>query len=233
MQDQDRSRPVKAWLPMPPDTFRTTRTTVEPSRLVPLRDREIGASKDANGAGPIDEAENARGWRSLFGTVGVFSLLWVGLAGPDPASWVIGAPVIAAATALSFAFPPARRVRVAPLGAIRFIGWFAVASLRGAIDVAGRALAWRMPLAPGLRSYETDLPPGAPRLVFVNAITLLPGTLSAGINGTRVEVHMLDTRVDLAAELAPLETRVRALFALPAVSGPAPVPTSRNMEIRK
>lgn len=229
MQDQDRSRPVKAAVPMPTDTFRTTPTTVEASQLVPLRRRTRCEPGQDSGAEPSDET--ARGWRSLFGTVGGLALLWVGLAGPDPASWVIGGPVIAAATALSFAFPPARRVRLAPLGAIRFIGWFAVASLRGAIDVAGRALAWRMPLAPGIRSFETDLPPGAPRLVFVNAITLLPGTLSAGISGTRVEVHMLDTRVDLAAELAPLEARVRALFAVPATHRATPVPNSRNMEI--
>lgn len=229
MQDQDRSRPVKAAVPMPPDTFRTTSTTVEASQLVPLRSHTSCEPGQASGAEPRDET--ARGWRSLFGTVGGLALLWVGLAGPDPASWVIGGPVIAAATALSLAFPPARRVRVAPLGAIRFIGWFAVASLRGAIDVAGRALAWRMPLAPGIRSFETDLPPGAPRLVFVNAITLLPGTLSAGIRGTRVEVHMLDTRIDLAAELAPLEARVRALFAVSATHRATPVPNSRNMEI--
>ncbi|MFO7759527.1 MAG: Na+/H+ antiporter subunit E [Roseovarius sp.] len=233
MQEQDRSRPVKAGGPLLPDTFRTTPTTMEASQLVPLRARTRREPGQGPAAGPIDEADHARGWRSLFGTVGGLALLWVGLAGPDPASWVIGGPVIAAATALSFAFPPARRVRVAPLGAIRFIGWFAAASLHGALDVAGRALAWRMPLAPGIRSYETDLPPGAPRLVFVNAITLLPGTLSAGISGTRVEVHMLDTRVDLAAELAPLEARVRALFALPAAHRATPVPNPRNMEIGK
>ena len=228
MQKQDRLQPAKAWLPVQPD-IRTTRTPADPSPLLHLSD----PAGNAPDHGRIEETDNARGWRSLFVTVGGLALLWVGLAGPDPASWVIGAPVIAAATALSFAFPPTRRVRVAPLGAIRFIGWFAVASLRGAIDVAGRALAWRMPLVPGVRSYDTDLPSGAPRLVFVNAITLLPGTLSAEITDARVDVHMLDTRVDLAAELAPLEARVRALFTLPAASSKTPFKNSLDMEIRK
>jgi multicomponent Na+:H+ antiporter subunit E len=232
MQDEDLSQPVKAWGPVPPHKFRTTRMTAPSSRPVVRRDRAMDELAQESGAGPIDVVEPARGWRSLFGTVGGLALLWVGLAGPDPASWVVAGPVIAVATALTFAFPPARRLRFAPIGAIRFLAWFAVASLRGAVDVAGRALAWRMPLAPGLRSYETDLPPGASRLVFVNAITLLPGTLSAGISGTRIEVHMLDTRVDLAAELAPLEARVRGLFALPA-PGAIPARTSPNTEIGK
>lgn len=229
MQDQDRSRPAKAWLPMPPDTIRTMRTTVALTRPEPLRERAGDDLRNSSSDDPVAQAEDARGWRSLFGTVGVLALLWTGLAGPDPASWVIGAPVVALATALRFAFPPAGRVRLSPLGAIRFIGWFAVASFRGATDVAARALAWRVQLAPGIRGYHTDLPAGAPRLVFVNAITLLPGTLSAEINGGRVDVHMLDTRVDLASELAPLEARVRALFGLPTLPRTRPL----DMEIRK
>lgn len=229
MQHQDPSRPAQAWLPMLPDTFRTTRTTGALARPGPLRERAGDDLRHSSSDEPVADPGDARGWRSFFGTVSVFALLWTGLAGPDPASWVIGAPVVAIATALRFAFAPARRLRLSLLGTIRFLGWFAVASFRGATDVAGRALAWRVPLAPGIRTYHTDLPAGAPRLVFINAITLLPGTLSAEINGGSIDVHMLDTRVDLAAELAPLEARVRVLFALPTLSRNTPL----DMEVRK
>ena len=97
---------------------------------------------------------------------------------------------------------------------MRFVGWFALQSVRGAVDVARRALAWRLPLSPGCRAYRTALPEGAPRLLFANAITLLPGTLTAGIEGDRLVIHMLDTGADLDGELAALERRVAALFAL-------------------
>lgn len=167
-----------------------------------------------------------RGWGRLLLTGGALALVWGGLTGWDPASWVFGGPAVALATALAFSFPAAPAWRMSIPGALRFAGWFALASVRGSLDVAGRALAWRMPLAPGFRSYETDLPPGPARLVFVNAITLLPGTLSAEIAGNRIEVHMLDTESDLEAELAPLEARVRDLFALP--DAPAHVPTQRR-----
>lgn len=156
-----------------------------------------------------------RGWRSLLVTCGALGLVWGGLTGWDAASWVFGLPVVAMATALVFAFPAAPAWRLSIRGALRFAAWFAVASARGSLDVAARAVAWRMPLSPGFRSYRTGLPPGPARIVFANAITLLPGTLSADLKGDRLDVHMLDARCDLDAELAPLEARVRGLFALP------------------
>lgn len=88
-------------------------------------------------------------------------------------------------------------------------------SVRGAIDVAGRAFAPDMGLRPCFRPYPLTLPQGAPRVMFMNTITLLPGTLSAEIQGDTLIVHMLDARTALEPELADLESRIRAVFALP------------------
>lgn len=165
--------------------------------------------------GPTCPTEGRRGWRTLAMACGALAIVWGGLTGWDAASWVFGIPVIAMATALVLAFPAAPAWQLSFTGALRFAVWFAAASARGSLDVAGRAIAWRMPLSPGFRSYRTSLPPGPARIVFANAITLLPGTLSADLEGDRIDVHMLDMRSDLDAELGPLEARVRALFALP------------------
>lgn len=162
-----------------------------------------------------------RGWRQFALTGGALALLWGGLTGWDAASWVFGAPAVLAATALSFCLAPAPAWRLSVPGAIRFAGWFAVNSLRAALTVTGRALAWRIALTPGFRSYRTSLPPGAARICFANVITLLPGTLSVQIDGDLLEVHMLDTGGDLEAELGEVEARIRDLFALPA-PGEAP-----------
>lgn len=153
--------------------------------------------------------------RGLLSTAAALAVLWGALTGWDATSWVMGAPAVAAGTALTLLFPPRPRWRLSLPGALRFVSWFAVQAVRGALDVSRRTLAWHMPLAPGFRSHPLRLPPGPARLVFVNAITLLPGTLSAEISEDRVVVHMLDTRGDLAADLDALETRVRALFAIP------------------
>ena len=152
-------------------------------------------------------------WRAIAGLVAL-AALWVALTGGVAESWVMGGPAVLLGTALIFLHEAAPRWRLSPIGASRFIAWFALQSMRGAVDVAARAFAWRLPLAPGCRTYRTALPEGAPLLLFANAITLLPGTLTAGIEGDRLVIHMLDTGADLDGELAALERRVAALFAL-------------------
>jgi multicomponent Na+:H+ antiporter subunit E len=49
-------------------------------------------------------------------------------------------------------------------------------------------------------------------LVFIDSISLLPGTLSADLRGDLVTVHALDVRTDVVEGLATLERRVAALF---------------------
>ena len=140
--------------------------------------------------------------------------LWALLSGGGADSWAFGAPAVLAASALAYATTPASRWRVSAGGLLRFSAFFAVQSVLGALDVARRALAWRMPLAPGFARYRDRLPNGAPRILFANTITLLPGTLSAELHADHVVVHMLDARMDMQSELDRLETRVIDLFAL-------------------
>ena len=175
----------------------------------------------ANASAPVDPQRvrlRSRSQRAVIG-LAALSALWAVLTGGAVESWVMGAPAVLVGAALIFAHPAAPRWRLSLLGAMRFAVWFAVQSVRGAADVAGRALAWRLPLQPGCRRYRTALPEGAPRLLFANAITLLPGTLSAEIEGDLLVVHMLDTDADLGAELGALEARLAALFALPSRQG--------------
>jgi multicomponent Na+:H+ antiporter subunit E len=155
----------------------------------------------------------SRWLRAAIGLV-LLTALWLVLTGGAADSWVIGAPAIALGTALIFLHPAAPGWRLSPGGAIVFAGWFAVQSVRGATDVALRAFAWRVTMAPGCRVWRTALPDGAPRIFFANCISLLPGTLTAGIEGNRLVVHMLDAAADLDAELGALEARVAAVFAL-------------------
>jgi multicomponent Na+:H+ antiporter subunit E len=52
----------------------------------------------------------------------------------------------------------------------------------------------------------------AARLVFVDSISLLPGTLSADLQGDLVTVHALDIGDDIERSLQTLERRVADLF---------------------
>lgn len=153
-------------------------------------------------------------WRSFGWSVLVLGALWVLLTDLRTDALAFGVPAVLAGASLVFVLPPARRWRLSPGGLVIFVAWFAVQSVRGAWDVALRALSPQMRLRPGFRRYTPNLPPGTARIVFLNTITLLPGTLAVEVEDDSVIVHMLDTRADLKAELGVLEARVAALFAL-------------------
>ncbi len=200
--------------------------SVAPERVPAVRRAGVPATRADDAVAPprpeapaAAAAPRSRFDRAALG-LGVLAGLWAVLTGGAVESWVIGAPAVLVAGALIFVFAPAPRWRIAPLGALRFVLWFAAQSVRGAVDVARRALSWHLPIRPGCRTWRTALPAGAPRLVFANAITLLPGTLTAEIDGDRLVLHMLDTRADLDAEVGALEARIAALFALPAPEAP-------------
>jgi len=147
----------------------------------------------------------------------IFALIWVALAGPDPDSWVIGVPAILAATWVSLALsdrkqPDRNRRALSILGLLRFLPFFLWESLRGGVDVAARVLTPRPRVDPGTRSYRMRLQSAAARLVFVDSISLLPGTLSADLQGDLVTIHALDVGDDIERGLQRLERQVAGLF---------------------
>lgn len=145
----------------------------------------------------------------------LLAALWGGLTGWRLDSWVFGAPAALLGASLGLLMPATPRWRLSIRGLAVFAVWFAWQSVRGAVDVAWRACTPSMPLQPGFRTHPLRLPAGGlPRMLFANTITLLPGTLSAEINGDELVVHMLDTSADLAGDLAELESRIRAVFDL-------------------
>ena len=54
--------------------------------------------------------------------------------------------------------------------------------------------------------------PGA-QLLFVNTVSLLPGTLAADLNGETVRIHALDIHADIHADLGRLEGAVARMYA--------------------
>lgn len=135
----------------------------------------------------------------------LFSLLWWVLTEGQPGSWSLGALFVALATALSLAL--SRPVPWSAVGFIRFVPFFLWWSLRGGVDVAWRACAPSLPIAPGMLTYRLRLPPGRARVFMTAVISLLPGTLSAEIVRNSLFVHALDQRTSSEADLAALEMR--------------------------
>ncbi len=158
-------------------------------------------------------ARRPRRWRAALRAGVVLGGLWALLVPGDTQSWIVGIPCVLAGAALYGALAPAARSRISPVSALRFALFFAVEAFRGGVDVALRAVRLRPALDPGFVEIEINLPPGAPRILFANALSLLPGTLTADLQGRRATIHVIDRTADIGADLARLEARVRAVFA--------------------
>jgi multicomponent Na+:H+ antiporter subunit E len=142
----------------------------------------------------------------------VLALLWWALSGADFSSPLLVAIAIAGATAASIALvPPLARWRLVPL--LRFATFFVRQSLLGGLDVARRAMHLRRPpLAPRLVERDLELDSDGARVFFAGCASLLPGTLTAELRGSRVTVHVLDVRLPWERTLDALEERIALLF---------------------
>ena len=141
-------------------------------------------------------------WTALDGTA-----TWpAGLAVATVGAWIAGALAL---------HPPAP---IRPLRAIGFAAYFVAASVVGGIDVAWRAFRPGRTVQPSVRRLPLRLPAGTPLTLMVSALSLMPGTLAAGLedDGRTLVVHALTDRAHDGAVV--LHDRVRWAFALDARS---------------
>ena len=152
--------------------------------------------------------------KRLFIRVPTFLLLWWVLTGGEKDSWTIGLPTVTVATLLSLASSDSSQVRWSPLGVASFIPFFLWYSLRGGLDVAFQALRPRLSLDPALVYHPLRLPDGPARIFLANTVNLLPGTLSAEVQGGQLTIHMLDASLPAIRDLHLMEERTAALYGL-------------------
>jgi multicomponent Na+:H+ antiporter subunit E len=158
----------------------------------------------------IKQTNQGIDWSTVVSRALLFSLLWWALTDGTAGSWWIGGPAVVSAVIISVRLvPPLGLVWREVMGFVPFFLWH---SLKGGVDVAWRAFHPRMPITPELIEYPLRLPPGLPRVILINTVSLLPGTLSVEVGGQVLKVHVLDSLGDFLAELEVLEQRVGCMF---------------------
>ncbi|QKT04328.1 Na+/H+ antiporter subunit E [Ectothiorhodospiraceae bacterium 2226] len=157
-------------------------------------------------------------WRTLL--LGGF---WWALTDGSTYAWWLGVVAVVTVAGLSLLTLAPGDLWWRPINLGRFVVYFAGQSLIGAVDVARRALQPRMPLDPAFVDYELRLRAALPRALFLNTLSLTPGTLSAEIEDDRLRLHVLVAGPHYPDYLAALERRVGAVFgeSFPAASGNA------------
>jgi multicomponent Na+:H+ antiporter subunit E len=124
----------------------------------------------------------------------------------------VGAAASALATWASLRLLPPATGRVRFVALLALLPRFAWQSLRAGIDVARRAFAPALPLAPGMVAYRTGFPRGQARNNFATITSLMPGSLPAGDGPDAIDFHCLDATQPVAEQLAEEERRLaRAL----------------------
>lgn len=157
---------------------------------------------------------NAPRARAFGFRMGLLLVLWWVLSGSADAWW-FGLPLAAVAAGFSLWFTPPTRFMLRPLRFPAFAAFFLWQSLLAGWDVTRRTLHPRLPLHPEILHLAVNLPPGAPTWWLMLTITLLPGTLSVRLHNRQIlEVHCLDSRLDVAASVRDTEVQIARLYGL-------------------
>lgn len=144
----------------------------------------------------------------------LFTVLWFAFTEGDLSGVFLAIAAIASATTVSLwvSPPEAGRERIRLAALPRFILYFLRRSVAGGMDVARRALHPRLPIAPTIVSYSLSGTGPRATLFFAHVVSLLPGTLSCRLEPELLQVHVLDGRAPVTAELARLQAEVERLY---------------------
>jgi multicomponent Na+:H+ antiporter subunit E len=124
-----------------------------------------------------------------------------------------GVPVVALAVGTRWALGHPVWPRLYLWGLVRFAAAFLSGLLLGGVDVGWRALSPRLPLSPDWLMYDVRLSEDSARTLLIIAMSMMPGTLSADIEGTRLRVHVLVTAGgDPRKQIEVLEQHIASAF---------------------
>ena len=141
-----------------------------------------------------------------------FVVLWWILAEGRGDGWLLGGVAVVAATWTSVKLLPPVQQPIRLAGLIGFFGFFLWNSLRGGIQVAGMALRGSAALQPQIIELPVTLPAGGARVLLVNALGLMPGTLSVDLDDNNLRLHLLNDCQPVVAEKLAMEAAIANLF---------------------
>ncbi|WLD57649.1 Na+/H+ antiporter subunit E [Salinispirillum sp. LH 10-3-1] len=147
--------------------------------------------------------------RSLAHWLIFYAVLWLLLA--EGSGWYLGAFLVPAAAALTVRLGlriPRLQWRHLPA----FLWFFGREVAVGGWDVARRAFSPRVSVSPRWTYYTFAAHRPRVRLAVSACIGLMPGTLSSGVLGDRMTVHVLDDQRDWQTAIHRLETHLDQLF---------------------
>lgn len=142
----------------------------------------------------------------------IFVIIWWVVTDANMSSWWIGIPAVVIALIASNYLMPVSKINWYEL--YKFAPRFIILSIVGGVDVARRALHPKLQIVPALIEYPSGLPIGLPQVFFINAVSLLPGTLIADVHGNVIKAHILDDTSEIFDELRSIEQSIAKIFVV-------------------
>lgn len=146
----------------------------------------------------------------------LFACLWWILTEGRSDGWLLGGIAVIAGTWTSVALWPLPTHGMSLTALPGFLAFFLANSIRGGWQVALMALHGRKALQPAFLELPLNLPAGAPRILLVNVLGLMPGTVGIELTDDRLRLHVLHQDLPVVAEARALERRIAALFGVDA-----------------
>ncbi len=150
--------------------------------------------------------------RSLWWRLALFACLWWILAEGSNDGWLPGSVAVLAATWASVRLGPLVPISISPTGLAIFLRFFLWNSIRGGIQVADMALRGPTALRPALIELSVNLPPGGERVLLVNTLSLMPGSVGVDLQGATLQLHVLDAGLPVVTDVQALEAAIGRLF---------------------
>ncbi|RRS08181.1 hypothetical protein EAG18_13465 [Pseudoalteromonas sp. J010] len=153
-----------------------------------------------------------------------FSLLWSMLTKGELSAWAFGAIIVPIAVWLNLRlFIPqkdsaAQKESTESITSFSFIRllcllpYFLMNSFKGGVQTSCLAFRRKAVTTSGIVYYSVRIPRGKVRLWFMHLISLLPGTLSACIEGDELAVHMLEVNAANIRDIQRCEEKIAFLF---------------------
>ncbi|MCS6956857.1 MAG: Na+/H+ antiporter subunit E [Aquificaceae bacterium] len=143
---------------------------------------------------------------------GLYSSLWLILAGLSPKSLIFGIPAVTLAIFFhrALGFYPSK---VRTLTFLEFFFTFLWYSLKGGLDVARRVLGIKLVVDPGFVVYRLSSDKKPARFLLAMVLNLTPGTLSVELEKDVLLIHLLDVKSHREEQIKRLEELINRLLS--------------------
>lgn len=154
----------------------------------------------------------AASWRLILVRLVLFTGIWWLLTGGSLKTWGLGAAVVVSALIASLHLLPPGPHHISLLALFTFSLFFIVRSVVAGTQVARFALQPRLKLRPVMLHVPLRLKQEPERVFLASTLSLLPGTLTTGLDGHILRLHVLDEHLPAEEEVREVERRVARLF---------------------